>query len=242
MEYRELRETVCRANRRLGAAGLVKLTWGNVSGVDREAGVLAIKPSGIDCDALEPESIVVVSLASGDVLAGDLRPSSDTPTHRVLYDAFPGIGGVAHTHSPHATAWAQAQRPIPCLGTTHADVFHGAVPVTRMLRAEEIAGDYETATGIVIREAFGDSGRGGLDPGAVPGALVAGHGPFAWGVDAREALDHAIALEEIARIALETMMIRPETPTLPQELLEKHYRRKHGPGAYYGQVTGGRTA
>ena len=232
MAYDELRGRVCLANRRLGATGLVRLTWGNVSEADRGLGILAIKPSGVGYDGLEPDSIVVVSLDSHAVIEGRLRPSSDTPTHLCLYEAFPSIGGIAHTHSPCATAWAQARREIPCLGTTHADTFHGAVPVTRMPTAKEIAGDYETATGLLIREVFT---RSGADPAAVPGVLVAGHGPFAWGADAEAALDRAIAMEEIARIALHTLAIRPDVPTLPRELMEKHYGRKHGTGAYYGQ-------
>lgn len=233
MAYEELRERVCRANERLGAAGLVRLTWGNVSGADRDAGVMAIKPSGVGYAALEPDAIVAVSLGSRAVVEGRLRPSSDTPTHLCLYEAFPSIGGIAHTHSPYATAWAQARRGIPCLGTTHADTFHGAVPVTRMPTPEEIAGDYETATGRLIREVFAQTGA---DPAAIPGVLVAGHGPFTWGADADDALDHAIALEEIARIALHTLAIRPDASALPRELLDRHFRRKHGPEAYYGQA------
>lgn len=232
MSYDALRETVWRANLELVQAGLVILTWGNVSGVDRAAGVLAIKPSGVAYDAMRPEDIVIVSLETGEVVDGALRPSSDTPTHRLLYREFPGIGGVAHTHSGAAVSWAQAERDVPCLGTTHADHFHGCVPVTRRLREAEVRRDYEHHTGAVIVECFRERA---LDPLDVPGVLVAGHGPFAWGEGARKAVENAIALEATARMALDTLRINPDAPGIDQVLLDKHHRRKHGTGAYYGQ-------
>jgi len=232
MEHEELRTAVWRANVRLVEAGLVVLTWGNASGVDRRAGVVAIKPSGVGYEALRPKDIVVVSLASGEVVDGELRPSSDTPTHLRLYEAFPAIGGIVHTHSTYATSWAQACREIPCLGTTHADHFYGPVPLTRPLTAEEIRGDYERSTGDVIVELFAERR---LDPLHFPGALVAGHGPFVWGADPSAAVDNAVALEEIARSAFQAVAINPGVEQIPKVLLEKHFLRKHGPGAYYGQ-------
>src|SRR5450756_2101975 len=198
----DLRETVWRANLALVQAGLVTLSFGNASGVDREAGVIVIKPSGVAYDALRPEQLVVVSLDSGEVVEGDMRPSSDTPTHLRLYRAFPEIGGVVHTHSSSATAWAQAGRSIPALGTTHADHFHGAVPVTRQMTQTEVAGEYEAETGAVIVET---RERLGLSAAEVPGALVASHGPFTWGRDAQDAADNATALETVAAMATQTL-------------------------------------
>jgi L-ribulose-5-phosphate 4-epimerase len=228
----DLRETVWRANLALVQAGLVTLSFGNASGVDREAGVIVIKPSGVAYDALRPEQLVVVSLDSGEVVEGDMRPSSDTPTHLRLYRAFPDIGGVVHTHSSSATAWAQAGRSIPALGTTHADHFHGAVPVTRQLTESEVAGEYEAETGAVIVETLE---RLGLSAGEMPAALVASHGPFTWGRDAQEASDNATALEAVATMAIQTFALDPQAKPMPQYLLERHFRRKHGPNAYYGQ-------
>jgi L-ribulose-5-phosphate 4-epimerase len=227
-----LRERVCRANLDLVRAGLVILTWGNASGADRDAGVMAIKPSGVAYDALRPEDIVVLSLGTGEVVAGTLRPSSDTPTHLELYRAFPEIGGVVHTHSAAAVSWAQAERDVPCLGTTHADHFHGCIPVTRRLREAEIRDGYEHNTGLVIAECFHARG---IVPVDVPGVLVAGHGPFAWGHTVEQAVENAIALEATARMALDTLRINPDARPIDDVLLEKHHRRKHGSGAYYGQ-------
>src|SRR5450759_3746446 len=228
----DLRETVWRANLALVQAGLVTLSFGNASGVDREAGVIVIKPSGVPYDALRPEQLVVVSRDSGEVVEGDMRPSSDTPTHLRLYRPFPDIGGGVHTHSSSATAWAQAVRSLPALGTTHADHFHGAVPVTRQLTESEVAGEYEAETGAVIVETLE---RLGLSAGEMPAALVASHGPFTWGRDAQEAADNATALEAVATMAIRTFAIDPQAKPMPQYLLERHFRRKHGPNAYYGQ-------
>jgi L-ribulose-5-phosphate 4-epimerase len=236
-----LKREVCEANLELVRAGLVRLTWGNVSGVDRAAGCLVIKPSGVPYAGMRPEHMVVVRLDDGAVVEGNLRPSSDTPTHLVLYRAFPAIGGIVHTHSPAATAWAQAEREIPCLGTTHADVFHGAVPLTRAVTELEVARDYEGHTGKVIVERFSS-----LDPVAVPGVLVKQHGPFTWGPDPAHAVENAVSLEALADMAARTLTLNPDTPRLPAYLLEKHYQRKHGSGAYYGQgspaADGGRTS
>jgi L-ribulose-5-phosphate 4-epimerase len=226
----DLRERVCSANFAICDAGLVRLTWGNVSVCDRDAGAVAIKPSGVDYDDLTPDAIVVVALEDGRPMWGDLRPSSDTPTHLALYRAFPGIGGIVHTHSTHATAWAQARRAIPCYGTTHADHFHGPVPVTRNMTGDEIAGAYEENTGLVIVELFAD-----LDPLAVPAALVAGHGPFAWGASPEAAVANAIVLEEVARIAALTESLVEEARPISRKLLDRHFLRKHGRNAYYGQ-------
>ena len=232
MRYDEVREQALEANRAIVDAGLVVLTFGNASAVDRAAGVLAIKPSGVPYDELDAASMVVVDLESGDVLDGAYRPSSDTPTHLVLYRAFETVGGVVHTHSPFATAWAQAARDLPCYGTTHADHFHGAVPVTRALTRAEIEGEYERATGEAIVETI--AGRG-LDALAMPAALVAGHGPFAWGADPAQAVDNAIALEVVAANALNTELLRQGAEPIDEALLDRHFLRKHGPGAYYGQ-------
>ena len=225
----ELRRLVCAANRDLVTTGLVTLTWGNASGIDRRKGLIVIKPSGVSYDELQPEGMVVVDL-EGNVVEGDLKPSSDTPTHLVLYRSFASIGGVVHTHSRHATMFAQARREIPCLGTTHADHFHGPVPVTRPLSQQEVEEDYEGHTGRVIVERFR-----GLDPNAMPAVLVAGHAPFTWGKNPEKALDNSVALEAVAEMALGTWTIDRAAPELEPWVLEKHYRRKHGPAAYYGQ-------
>jgi L-ribulose-5-phosphate 4-epimerase len=228
----ELREQVYEANREIVRAGLVLLTFGNASAADRAAGVIAIKPSGVRYDELRPEAMVVLDLASGEVVDGGHRPSSDTPTHLVLYRRFEAVCGIVHTHSTFATAWAQARREIPCVGTTHADHFRGPVPVTRPLTGEEIRGAYEERTGNLIVETHE---RLEHDPLDMPAALVAGHGPFAWGRDVARAVENAIALEEVAAIAFRTVLLRPEAEPIEADLLERHFLRKHGPGAYYGQ-------
>lgn len=228
----KLREQVYEANLELPRRGLVTYTWGNVSGVDREQGLVVIKPSGVEYDALRPEDLVVVSLESGERVEGTLNPSSDTPTHLELYRAFPALGGVVHTHSTHAVAWAQARMDLICYGTTHADYFYGAVPCTRELTAEEIDAGYEANTGKVIVETFREQG---LDPVHVPAVLCASHGPFAWGKDPAQAVYHAAVLEEVARMALLTRMLSPAAEAAPQRVQNKHFLRKHGPGAYYGQ-------
>jgi L-ribulose-5-phosphate 4-epimerase len=227
---KQLRKDVCRANLKLVAEGLVLHTWGNASGVDRQRGLVVIKPSGVPYQEMKPEQMVVVSLETGKVVGGGLKPSSDTPTHLVLYRAFPEIGGVVHTHSLYATAWAQAHRAIPAYGTTQADYWHGEVPCTRLLTPKEIKADYEANTGHVIVETFRH-----LDPRRHPAVLVAGHGPFAWGANAYEAVHHAAVLEFVARLAGETLHVNPQTKPLPGVLVDKHFLRKHGPGAYYGQ-------
>jgi L-ribulose-5-phosphate 4-epimerase len=231
MAYDELKERTWQANIRLRDSGLIVLTWGNASEVDRSSGVFAIKPSGVSYEKLMPEDIVVLSLEDGRVVEGKLNPSSDTPTHAVLYREFPKVGGIVHTHSPHATAWAQAGLPIQCLGTTHADTFYGEIPVTRQLTKEEIAEAYEENTGNVVAELFKDR-----DPMAVPGVLLPYHGPVAWGDNAHAAATNAIILEEVAKIAQLTLQINPRVHSAPQCMLDKHYLRKHGPGAYYGQA------
>ncbi len=230
MSLEKLKETVCQANLDLVRHGLVLFTWGNVSGIDRNRRLIVIKPSGVDYDRLQPEMMVVLDL-DGKVVEGDLRPSSDTPTHLVLYRAFDQIQGIVHTHSTHATAWAQSQRDIPAVGTTHADYFYREVPCTRSMTPAEIHGDYETETGRVIVECFKTRQ---LSPDFVPGALVANHGPFTWGRSVDEAVHNAVVLEEVARMTLFTAMLNPELPMNP-ELIEKHFKRKHGPDAYYGQ-------
>jgi L-ribulose-5-phosphate 4-epimerase len=227
-----LREQVAQANHDLMHAGLVTLSFGNVSGVDREAGALVIKPSGIACDAVRPQDLVVVSLADGRVLEGAMRPSSDTPTHLRLYQAFPDIGGVVHTHSSSAAAFAQAGRDIPCLGTTHADYFRGAVPVSRRMTEAEIEGDYEAETGNVIIETIRSRADDALD---MPAVLVRSHGPFTWGRDADAAVENAVALEAVAVMVERTFRLEPATPPIQDALLRRHFDRKHGPGAYYGQ-------
>lgn len=225
----ELKAAVCEANLQLPAYGLVTFTWGNVSGIDREKGLIVIKPSGVEYPCLKPEDMVVVSLETGEVVEGKYKPSSDTPTHLELYRAFPELGGIVHTHSRWATCWAQAGRSLPAYGTTHADYFYGPVPCTRQMTPEEIAGAYEAETGKVIIEAFGDT------PAAdVPGVLVYSHGPFSWGKDPAEAVHNAVVLEEIAMMAVYTEQLGNTTP-MQQELLDKHFLRKHGKNAYYGQ-------
>ncbi len=232
--FAELREEVCAANRDLAASGLVALSFGNASGVDRAAGVLVIKPSGIACDAVLPGQLVAVSLEDSRIVEGDLRPSSDTPTHLELYRRLPSIGGVVHTHSSYAAAFAQAGRSIPCLGTTHADHFAGPVPVSRPLADAEIDGDYERETGVVVAETLAGLG---LDALAMPAVLVASHGPFTWGSDARDAAMNAQALELVAEMAWRTLALAPDAAPLPERLRARHFDRKHGPGAYYGQST-----
>ena len=230
----ELRKQVYEANMELYRNHLAPLTWGNVSQVDRSLGVMAIKPSGVPYERLSVEDITVVSLETGERVAGHLNPSSDTPTHLALYRAFPGIGGITHTHSPYATAWAQAGRPLRCLGTTHADCFYGEVPITRYVSREEAARAYEAETGTVIVEAFA-----GRDPVHTPGVLVRGHGPFTWGDSALKSVHNAITLEEVARMNLLTLLLDGNVPDLPEALQSKHFERKHGPNAYYGQGSNG---
>jgi L-ribulose-5-phosphate 4-epimerase len=225
----DLKDRVWQANLDLVRHGLVILTFGNVSGIDRERGLVAIKPSGLSYDTLQAEDIVLVDL-EGRVIEGRLRPSSDTPTHLALYRAFPEIGGVSHAHSVTATAFAQAAAEVPCLGTTHADHFNGPVPATRFLTEAEVAADYEGNTGAVIVERFA-----GLSPLETPAVLVAGHGPFTWGRTAGEAVQNALVLETVARMAFETRTLAPGAPPLPAHVLDKHFQRKHGSGAYYGQ-------
>ena len=229
MQLEKLREIVCEANLELFRQGLVTLTWGNVSGFDRARGLMVIKPSGVAYDRLTPAALVVTDL-DGNVVEGDYAPSSDTPTHGRLYQAFPNIGGVVHTHSTYATAFAQAGREIPCLGTTHADHFHGSIPVARLPTEAEVLDRYENNIGNLIVERFND-----LDADAIPGVLAAGHGPFTWGADPRKAVENAVALEAVAQMAAVTFALCPDAAPLPTYILDKHYGRKHGPGAYYGQ-------
>lgn len=226
----ELKQQVCASNLKLVADGLVIQTWGNASGIDRRRGLIVIKPSGVPYDGMKPGQMVVVSLQTGKVVEGNLKPSSDTPTHLGLYRAFPEIGGVVHTHSLYATAWAQARRKIPAYGTTQADYWFGEVPCTRALTPREIKSDYEASTGHVIVETFNR-----LDPLQHPAVLVAGHGPFAWGRDVDDAVHNAVVLEFIARLAAETLRINPKTRPMESALLNKHFLRKHGTNAYYGQ-------
>ena len=229
----ELRETVHKANRRLGETGLVMGTFGNVSAIDRKARLFAIKPSGVPYDQLTPEHMVPVSLDTGAAVDSSLRPSSDTPTHLELYRAFPSIGGIVHTHSEYATVFAQARMSIRCMGTTHADYFHGDVPVTRPMSETEVEQDYEKNTGLVIVEAF----RGhDLSPDDMTAVLVANHGPFTWGSDAFKAIEHAEVLEYVARIEWRVRALNPDAPRPAPCLVNKHHHRKHGPSAYYGQT------
>lgn len=231
-DLRALRAEVLAANLELVESGLVMGTFGNVSGVDREAGVFVIKPSGVPYDDLTPESMVPVSLETGEVLEGDLRPSSDTPTHRELYRQFAASGGVAHTHSEYATGLAQARRPVRCMGTTHADHFRGDVPVTREMTRAEVESEYEHNTGVVIVEAFRE---GGIDPEEVNAVLVSNHGPFSWGTDAHDAVKASRILEFLARMETRILAMAPGAARPADYLVDKHYLRKHGRDAYYGQ-------
>lgn len=227
----QLKAEVLEANLSLPKYRLVTFTWGNVSGIDRETGYVVIKPSGVEYDEMTAEDLVVVDL-DGTVVEGDLRPSSDTPTHLALYRAFPDIGGIVHTHSPWATSWAQAGLPLPALGTTHADYFYGEIPCTRELTEREVETNYELETGRVIVETYQ---KNGLDPTAMPGVLVKNHAPFCWGEDAQQAVHHAVVLEEAAKMAFNTYQLNPDARPISQYLLDKHYLRKHGANAYYGQ-------
>ena len=225
----KLKEEVYRANLRLVEYKLVTLTWGNVSGISRADGLMVIKPSGVDYTAMNPNDMVVVDM-NGTIVEGDLRPSSDTPTHVKLYSAFLTIGGITHTHSTYATMFAQAHKEIPCFGTTHADHFHGPIPITRFLTEDEVKLDYEGNTGTVIIEQFAKR-----DPLELPGVLVAGHAPFAFGKNASDSVRNALVLERVARMALGSLQLNPDLDELPGYISSKHYRRKHGPDAYYGQ-------
>lgn len=227
-----LKQLVYEANMELPKYGLVTFTWGNVSAIDRESGMFVIKPSGVDYQELKPEDMVVMDL-EGRRVEGRYNPSSDTPTHLELYKAFPKIGGIVHTHSSWATSWAQAGRGIPCYGTTHADYIYGEVPCLRCLTKEEIDAGYEKNTGLLITDYFKDK-----EYMAVPACLCKNHGPFTWGKDAREAVHNAVVLEEVAKMALRCEQINPDVTPAPQELQDKHYLRKHGANAYYGQQTG----
>ncbi len=231
MNYQSIREECCEANLRLPATGLVDLTFGNVSVLDRDAGVFAIKPSGVAYDALRPQDMVIVDL-DGKIVEGSLNPSSDTPTHRRLFIAFgnAGVRSVVHTHSRNAVAFAQAGRDLPCLGTTHADHFYGSVPVTREMTPAEFQGEYEWETGNVIVERFKD-----IPPLDIPAVFVRGHGPFVWNINAAKAVEYAEALEICSDMALKTFSLQPDCPPIPKALLDKHFLRKHGAGAYYGQ-------
>ena len=225
----ELKKAVCDANKLLPQYNLVTFTWGNVSGIDRETGLVVIKPSGVEYDKLTPESMVVVSLQDGYCVEGRFKPSSDTPTHLELYKAFPMLGGIVHTHSRWATCWAQAGLPLPAYGTTHGDYFYGSVPCTRKMSPKEIAGEYEAETGLVIIETFHDK-----SPADIPAVLVNSHGPFTWGSSPEEAVHNAVVLEEVAMMAFYTEQLGNHQ-SMQQELLDKHYLRKHGANAYYGQ-------
>jgi len=227
----QLKETVFKANLDLVKHGLVIFTWGNVSGIDREKGLMVIKPSGVSYDEMRAEDMVVVDVATGKVVEGNLRPSSDTPTHLVIYRAFPEVGGVVHTHSTYATAWAQAGKDLPNIGTTHADYFHDAIPCTPDMTAPEVEGDYELETGNVIVRRFVEAG---LNPVHTPGVLVKNHGPFAWGKDPMDAVHNAVVMEQVAKMAFVAFMVNPSL-TMNPLLVEKHFSRKHGPNAYYGQ-------
>lgn len=224
----ELKSKVCKANLELVEHGLVIFTWGNVSAIDRETGLVVIKPSGVSYDNMKPEDMVVVDL-DGNIVEGDLNPSSDTPTHLALYRAWPEIGGVVHTHSTYATAWAQAGRDIPNIGTTHADYFHKAIPCTESMTEAEVKGAYELETGNVIIKRFE-----GMNPVHTPGVLVKNHGPFSWGKDAFDAVHNAVVMEQVAKMAYIAYGVNPNL-TMNDLLIEKHFNRKHGPGAYYGQ-------
>ncbi len=226
----ELKELVWKANLLLPKYGLVTFTWGNVSGVDREKGLMVIKPSGVEYEGMTAEDMVVVSLATGEKVEGKWKPSSDTATHVALYNAFPGLGGLVHTHSRWATSFAQAGQGIAAMGTTHGDYFYGTIPCTRKMTPEEIAGAYEKETGNVIVETFR-----GIDPMSIPAVLVHSHGPFAWGKDAMEAVHNAVVLEEVAFMNYHALQLAPDKGPMQQELLDKHYLRKHGKNAYYGQ-------
>jgi L-ribulose-5-phosphate 4-epimerase len=228
----ELKAEVLEANLMLVREGLVRLTWGNVSGIDRESGLFVIKPSGVAYGDLTVDSMVVLDL-EGKVVEGNLRPSSDTPTHRILYREFPAIGGVTHTHSVHATIFSQAGVELPCQGTTHADHFYGTVPVVRELTPEEVAADYETNTGLAIAECYRERG---IDPLEMPGCFQKFHAPFTWGKNALDSVKNSVALEVCAEMALGTWRLNPQQGRLPPYLLDKHYLRKHGAGAYYGQA------
>lgn len=227
-----LKEQVCKANLELPKHGLVTFTWGNVSGVDREQGLMVIKPSGVSYENMTAEDMVVVRLSDGAVVEGKWKPSSDTDTHVALYNAFPALGGIVHTHSRWATSFAQAGKSVPAFGTTQGDYFYGEIPCTRKMTPEEIAGKYELETGNVIIETFNSRK---IDPAQVPAVLVYSHGPFAWGKDAMDAVHNAVVLEEVSFMAFHAMALTPGLPPMQQELLDKHYLRKHGPGAYYGQ-------
>ncbi len=227
---KKLKEQVFQANLLLPKHGLVTFTWGNVSGIDREEGLVVIKPSGVPYETMKRDDMVVVELETGKVVDGELKPSSDTPTHFELYKAFPNIGGIVHTHSRWATSFAQAGRGIAALGTTHGDYFYGEIPCTRKMTVEEIQAEYEKETGLVIIETFKDK-----NPDAVPGVVVYSHGPFAWGKDAMDAVHNAVVMEEVAFMNIHAMMLNPSIQPMQQELLDKHYLRKHGANAYYGQ-------
>ena len=227
-----LKEQVCNANLELPKHGLVTFTWGNVSGVDREQGLMVIKPSGVSYENMTAEDMVVVRLSDGAVVEGKWKPSSDTDTHLALYNAFPALGGIVHTHSRWATSFAQAGKGVPAFGTTQGDYFYGEIPCTRKMTPEEIGGKYELETGNVIIETFNSRK---IDPAQVPAVLVYSHGPFAWGKDAMDAVHNAVVLEEVSFMAFHAMALTPGLPPMQQELLDKHYLRKHGPGAYYGQ-------
>ncbi len=224
-----LKEAVCQANLDLVKHKVVIFTWGNVSAIDKETGLVVIKPSGVDYSVMKPEHMVVVDL-DGNVVEGNLKPSTDLPTHLELYKAFPDVGGVVHTHSINATAWAQAGRDIPLYGTTHADYFHGAIPCTRALADEEINGAYEKNTGLVIAERIGE-----VPPLTLPGALVKSHGVFSWGKDADQAVHNAVVIEAVSEMAMKTELINPGATPASEAIVEKHYNRKHGKNAYYGQ-------
>lgn len=226
----ELKRQVFEANIALPKYGLVTFTWGNVSGVDRESGLVAIKPSGVAYETMSLDDIVIIKLDTGETVEGGLQPSSDAPTHIALYNAFPALGGIVHTHSRWATVFAQAGRAIPVLGTTHADYFYGEIPCTQPMTTSEITGDYEKETGAVITQRFA-----GLNPEQIPAVLVNNHGPFTWGKDAGEAVHNAVVLEEVAFMAWHTLSMEKDLPPIGQALLDKHYLRKHGENAYYGQ-------